>query len=330
MKNVNRYLLFILSAFLFIGETAAQKQAPPEGGKPSEFKLPEKDTKRLGNGLTATMVQFGNIPKVDVNIIVKTGNIHEGPEQIWLADLTGELMEEATTSMDFKTIAGKVAAMGGEVHIATGANQTTISGSVLSEFAPDLIRILGDILINPAFPESEIDRLRNDLKRQLSVQKSVPQAQAVEKFRSIIYKDHPYGRIFPTMEMLDSYTVDMVKNFYDENFGAKRTVVYVVGKFDEDEVGQAIEETFTNWKEGPEVNYPVADPATANEGPIIDRPGAPQTTIMLGLPTLDPSQPEYIPLTVTNSLLGGSFGSRITSNIREDKGYTYSPRSVIS
>ncbi len=330
MKNINRYLFFALSACFVIGETAAQKQAPPEGGKPSEFKLPEKDTKRLGNGLTATMVQFGNIPKVDVNIIVKTGNIHEGPEQIWLADLTGELMEEATTSMDFKTIAGKVAAMGGEVHIATGANQTTISGSVLSEFAPDLIRILGDILINPAFPESEIDRLRNDLKRQLSVQKSVPQAQAVEKFRSIIYKDHPYGRIFPTMEMLDSYTVEMVKNFYDENFGAKRTVVYVVGKFDEDEVGQAIEETFTNWKEGPEVNYPVADPATANEVAIIDRPGAPQTTIMLGLPTLDPSQPEYIPLTVTNSLLGGSFGSRITSNIREDKGYTYSPRSVIS
>src|SRR5690606_6573390 len=75
---------------------------------------------------------------------------------------------------------------------------------------------------------------------------------------------------------------------------------------------------------------PPAQATTTNEVAIIDRPGAPQTTIMLGLPTVDPSHPDYGPLTVANSLLGGSFGSRITSNIREDKGYTYSPRSVIS
>lgn len=330
MKYFNRYLLFAIAALLFVGVVKGQQQTPPAGGKPKDFKLPEKDTKRLDNGLTATMVQFGNIPKVDVNVIVKTGNIHEGHDEIWLADLTGKLMGEATKSMDFKTIAKKVAAMGGQVNISTGPNQTTISGSVLSEYAPDLIRVLGDILINPAFPESEIDRLKNDLKRQLTVQKSVPQSQALEKFRSIIYKDHPYGRVFPTIEMLDSYTIDMVRNFYEENFGAQRTVVYVAGKFDEDEAGQAIEAVFTNWKKGPAVDYPIANPTETNEVAIIDRPDAPQTTIMLGLPTLDPSRPEYIPLTVTNSLLGGSFGSRITSNIREDKCYTYSPHGVIN
>src|SRR5690606_10911207 len=75
---------------------------------------------------------------------------------------------------------------------------------------------------------------------------------------------------------------------------------------------------------------PPAQATTTNEVAIIDRPGAPQTTIMLGLPTVDPSHPDYGPLTVANSLLGGSFGSRITSNIREDKGYTYSPRSVVN
>jgi len=275
-------------------------------------------------------VQYGVIPKVDVNIIVKTGNIHEGPDQVWLADLTGNLMQEGTTTMDFKTIAKKVAAMGGEVNISTGPNQTTISGSVLSEFAPDLIKILADILINPSFPATEIDRLKNDLKRQLAVEKSVPQSQAIEKFRSIIYRDHPYGKIFPTQEMLDSYNLEKVKGFYEQNFGAKRTVVYAVGKFDKGKVKQAIEDGFGKWKEGPEVNYPIATPVKTNEVAIVDRPNAPQTTIILGLPTLDPSKSDYLPLTVTNSLLGGSFGSRITSNIREDKGYTYSPRSIIN
>jgi zinc protease len=329
MKPINRYFLTIVLA-LFVSGLYAQKQTPPEGGKPQDFKLPEKDSKKLSNGLTATLVQYGVIPKVDINVIIKTGNIHEGPDEVWLADLTSDLMREGTTSMDFKTIAKKVAAMGGEVNISTGPNQTTISGSVLSEFGPELVRILADVAMNPSFPSSEIERLKNDLKRQLTVQKSVPQSQAVEKFRSIVYKDHSYGRIFPTAEMIDSYDLQKVKGFYEKNFGARRTVVYAVGKFDEGNVSKAIGEAFGKWKEGPEVSYPQASPVRTSEVAIIDRPNAPQTTIMLGLPTLDPSKPDYIPLSVTNSLLGGSFGSRITSNIREDKGYTYSPRSVIN
>ena len=330
MKRMVRYFLTLVTALFFVSGSHGQKQTPPEGGTPKDFKLPEKDNKKLDNGLTATLVQYGLIPKVHINVIVKTGNIHEGKDEVWLADLTADLMSEGTTSMDFKTIAKKVAAMGGEVNVSTGPDQTTISGSVLSEYAPDLLKILADIVINPSFPESEIERLKNDLKRQLTVQKSVPQAQALEKFHAIIYKDHSYGRVFPTEQMLDSYTIQNVKEFYGGNYGARRTVVYVVGKFDEDKVDLAIEEAFEEWKEGPEVNYPEANPVQTNEVAIIDRPNAPQTTIMLGLPTLDPSKPEYVPLTVTNSLLGGSFGSRITSNIREDKGYTYSPRSVVN
>ena len=330
MKPISQYLITLILSFLFVSGIQAQKQTPPAGGTPQDFKLPEKDSKKLKNGLSVMLVQYGAIPKVDVNVIVKTGNIHEGADEVWLADLTADLMGEGTTSMDFKTIAKKVAAMGGEVNIATGPNQTTISGSVLSEFAPDLIKILADILINPSLPASEIERLKNDLKRQLTVQKGVPQSQALEKFRSIIYKEHPYGRVFPTQEMLDAYTLEKVKGFYDKNFGAKRTVVYAVGKFDEGKVSSAIEEAFGEWKDGPEVDYPVATPVKTNEVAMVDRSNAPQTTIMLGLPTLDPSKKDYVPLMITNSLLGGSFGSRITSNIREDKGYTYSPRSVIN
>jgi zinc protease len=326
-------LKYIITLFTFcaISLTAqSQKQSPPEGGAPKDFKLPAKKTDKLRNGLSTTMVQYGAIPKVNINVIIKTGNVHEGPNEVWLADLTGNLMREGTTSMDFKTIARKVAAMGGEVNVSTGLNQMTISGSVLSEYAPQLVKILADIVMNPAFPTSEIERLKNDMKRQVNVQKAVPQNQATEKFRSIIYKDHPYGRYYPTEEMVTSYTVENIRSFYQKNVGAKRTVVYAVGKFNEDEVQKAISEVFASWKSGPEVNYPPATPVRTNEVALIDRPNAPQTTIILGLPTLDPSHKDYLPLQVTNSLLGGSFGSRITSNIRENKGYTYSPFSTIN
>jgi zinc protease len=330
MRTTYKFLTCLAATCFLTLAALAQKQTPPEGGTPRDFQLPAKKISKLDNGLSTTLVQYGAIPKVNINVIIKTGNIHEGPNEVWLGDLTGNLMREGTTSMDFKTIAKKVAAMGGEVNVSTGLNQMTISGSVLSEFAPDLVKILADIVINPAFPASEVDRLKNDLKRQLTVQKSVPQNQATEKFRSIIYKDHSYGRYFPTEAMLNSYTLDMAKGFYEKNIGAKRTVVYAVGKFDEGAVKKAIEEAFGKWKEGPEVNYPIATPVKTNEVAMIDRKDAPQTTVLLGLPTLDQSKPDYLPLQVTNSLLGGSFGSRITSNIREDKGYTYSPFSTIN
>lgn len=330
MKTIYKFLGCLVIICLSCIAVLAQKETPPEGGTPRDFQLPAKKSSKLNNGLTTTLVQYGAIPKVNINVIIKTGNIHEGPNEVWLADLTGNLMREGTTSMDFPTIAKKVAAMGGNVNVSTGPNQMTISGSVLSEFAPELVKILGDIVMNPAFPADEVDRLKNDLKRQLNVQKGVPQNQATAEFRKVIYKDHAYGRYFPTEEMLDSYTLEKAKEFYDKNIGAKRTVVYAVGKFDEAAVKKAVEDAFGKWKEGPEVNFPVATPVKSGEVKVIDRKDAPQTTVMLGLPTIDPSKSDYLSLQVTNSLLGGSFGSRITSNIREDKGYTYSPFSTIN
>ncbi len=322
--------LYIVMALLMLGTAAqAQQKTPPAGGKPKDFTLPAKNARSLANGMKATLVQYGAVPKVNVNLIIKTGNVHEAANQVWLSDLTGNLMREGTTTLNSAAISKKVAAMGGELNVNVGMDQTNISGSVLSEFAGDLIGVIADMVMNPAFPASEIERLKSDLKRQLAVQKTRPQSQASEKFFQTIYPDHPYGRYFPTEEMLTSYTVDMVKDFYGKNFGAKRSVIYVVGKFDEKAVSAAIDKSLTAWAAGPDISYPNATAKRSNEIAQVDRKGAPQTTILVGLPTLTPKDPDYIAMEVTNSLLGGSFGSRITTNIREDKGYTYSPRSVI-
>jgi len=325
----NKILFGTALIILVWSNLEAQKQTAPAGGTPKDFSLPEKKITTLPNGFGSALVQYGDIPKVTINLIIKTGNVHEAANEVWLADLTGVLMKEGTTTMDFKTISRKVAGMGGEVNVNVSADQFTISGSVLSEFAPGLIKIISDIAMNPAFPPSELERLKKDLKRQLAVEKTRPQAQAQEKFFQLIYKDHPYGRFFPTDEMLNSYTIDKVKDFYGKNFGAKRSVLYVAGKFDAASAEKAIEESFSPWKAGPEINYPPATQVRTNEIATIDRKDAPQTTILLGLPTLTPNHADYVPLQVTNSLLGGSFGSRITTNLREDKGYTYSPFSTI-
>src|SRR5437764_1762295 len=130
--------------------------------------------------------------------------------------------------------------------------------------------------------------------------------------------------------MIQGYTIAEVQKFYKDNFGAARTHVYVAGKFDAPAVKKAITEAFSQWPHGPDPLIDIPKPVTKREVSLIDRPGAVQSTLYIGLPTIDPSNPDYIPLQVMNAILGGSFGSRITSNIREQKGYTYSPSSQVS
>lgn len=327
-KNYIFLLLLLLSGSFHL--SYAQKQTPPEGGQPKDFKLPAKEEGKLQNGLSYTLVPYGAVPKVQISLIVKTGNVHEGPDQVWLSDFTGNLMKEGTTKTSGKDLSVKVARMGGELNISVSSNFTTLSGSVLSEFAPDLIRLLAEVVQHPAFPASEAERLKNDLKRQLNVQSNRPQAMASSKFFAIMYPEHPYGRYFPTEEMINNFTIEKARQFYDTNFGAQRSNIYVVGKFNKEAVEEAIQESFRDWKKGPEVNYPAARQQTEKELAVIDRPGAPQSTLIMGLPVIDPAHPDYVPLQITNALLGGSFSSRITSNIREDKGYTYSPFSTLS
>ena len=328
MKKLIIYSL--LSVSLVAGTAQEEKQTPPEGGTPKGFTLPEKETFELDNGLSGVMVPWGSIPKATISFVIKTGNIHEEADEVWLADIVSDLMEEGSTSKDGNEIADMMASMGGDLSIGVGQHTTTINASVLYEFVPDAISLMADVLLNPAFPEGELERLVNDRKRQLSVSKTQPQPQAFEKFYGSIYPDHPYGRYFPTDEMLDSYTVERVKAFYDKNFGATRTTVYVAGNFSSSASRKAIEEAFAEWKEGEPANYPIAAPITGAKIDMIDRPDAPQSTLIIGLPVPDQADPDYIPMSVTNALLGGSFGSRITSNIREDKGYTYSPYSTVS
>ncbi len=320
--------IIILLAFTFTLK-AQEKELPPEGTTPKGFTLPKKEVVTLDNGLKLVMVPYGAIPKATINITVKAGNIHEKEDQVWLSDLLADLLEEGSVTQDAKEIANKMAGMGGNLNVGVGNHTTSLSTSVLFEFAPDAISLMADVLRNPKWPESELDRLKNDMKRNLSISLTRPQSLARRDFYAVMYPNHPYGRLFPKPEQVDSYALDDIKNFYTTNFGAQRTTVYVVGKFNKKKVKEAVTNAFSDWTKGPEDSYPVATPSTNNAVQIIDRPGAPQSTIYFGLPVIGPSHENYTALDITNSILGGSFGSRITSNIREDKGYTYSPFSTV-
>ncbi|MCI0697788.1 insulinase family protein [candidate division KSB1 bacterium] len=330
MKFHIKSIVLICCLLLLVPVIFAQKQAPPEGGTPKDFKLPEKQTFALDNGLQVMLVSYGDLPKVTANLVIRAGNLNEAADEVWLADLTGDLMKEGTKTRSAQQVAQEAASMGGQVNINVGLDQTTISGDVLAEFGPDLIKLMADLARNPLLPESELPRLKKDMLRQLSIQKTQPQMITLEKFRQVMYGNHAYGRIFPTEAMIESFTIDKVHSFYNANFGAARARLYVAGRFDAGATSAAVREAFGDWQKGPDPLIDIPKPVTQRSVHMVDRPDAAQSTIYLGLPVVDPSHQDYMTLLVTNTLLGGFFSSRVTANIREDKGYTYSPGSSIS
>lgn len=320
----------IALAFSVLPSAAQEKQTPPAGGPPKPFNVPAHETYSLPNGMKVTLVPYGNLPKVTLSLVVRTGNLNEPADMPGLADLVGKLMKEGTTTKSSKQIAEESARMGGAISVSVGVDESSVDTDVLSEFGARAATLLADVAQRPAFPESELPRLKNDALRQLSISKSVPQSMALERYRKILYGDHPYGVVFPTQESIEKTSVSDIKKYYEGNFGATRSHLYVAGRFDVPEMKKSIAAGFGTWTKGPDplINLPKLSPKHVLD--LTDRPGAAQSVLLVGLPVPGPASPEAIPLLVTNALLGGSFGSRITSNIREQKGYTYSPNSQIS
>ncbi|HEX6966010.1 MAG TPA: pitrilysin family protein [Gemmatimonadaceae bacterium] len=307
-----------------------QKEKPPAPGPAKNFVVPTAQHFTLPNGMQVTLVPYGQVPKVDVELVIYGGHALEHADQVWLSDLMGDMMLEGTTTKTAAQVNDAVATMGGSLDLNTGADATYIGADVLSDSGAALVALIADVARHPRFPASELPRLKADRARQLTIALSEPRNMATARFRAVLYPNHPYGRLFPTTQMLDGYTLEQIRAFYDSSFDAARAHLYVAGRFDSTAMERAIRTAFGDWRAGTPISLPVPKPVDVRSLHIIDRPGAVQSTIYMGLPVIDPSNPDWIALQVTNALLGGSFASRITENIREQKGYTYSPISIVS
>ncbi len=277
------------------------------------------------------MVSYGDAPLVSIAVVVQTGTLNEGPGQDGLASLTAELMKEGAGSRTSQQLAEEASSMGGSLAISAGSDTTTARIGVLSEFASPAVRLLADVIQKPTLPEADFPRIQAALLRNLAVGKSRPAFLAEDGLaRAMFPAGHPYARAFPDETFVKKHTAADVRNFYATQFGAARARLYVVGKFDRVQVKQAIEQTFSGWKRGPELIRNVPKMEAKRQVLFIDRPNSEQAVVRFAVPVpLDPTQPDFIPMQVADSLLGGSFISRITTNIREEKGYTYSPGSSI-
>lgn len=309
--------------------SVAQTAYPPMPavGAPKPFSLPQMETYTLRNGLQVTLIPYGLTPKTVVSLRVPTGNIDDG-ENTWIADLTADMLREGAGSRSGTELAQAAASMGGGLQTSVNQFETGVSINVLSEHGPAAVGLISDVARRPTFPASEFGRVRDGRARQVAVARSQPGSQADVALAQAQYgADHPYGRVFPTDAQLAGFTVEQAKAFHAANYGARGARLYVAGQFDTAAMKAAIEQAFGDWAPG---DGPTAAPATRDtpmQVLLVDRPGAAQSTLRLAFPAPAIGGQDDLEMRVTNTLLGGSFNSRITKNIREAKGYTYSPGS---
>ena len=333
IRSLPRLLGAALAAAVLVGAPAAVAQDSyppmPAVSPPEAFALPQTETYALANGMKVTLIPYGLTPKTVVSLRLGVGNINDG-DHTWLADVVSDMLVEGAGDLTGPQLAEAAAAMGGGLSTGVGMHDTRISLNVLSEHGPDAVALIADVARRPTFPESELGRVIESLQRSVAVSRSQAQGQAGAAMVATLYgQDHPYGRYFPTAEQLGGYTLDMVRAFHRDHYGARGAHLYIAGQYDPAAMRAAVEAAFADWAAGP---APLSLPVTANPGPrvvLVDRPGAAQSTLRLVFPGPSIGAEGDIPLRVTNTLLGGSFNSRITRNIREDKGYTYSPGSSL-
>lgn len=325
---IRRVVLFAL--LVLARPLAAQKEAPPAPGAPKAYKVPPRRSLVLPNGMRVTLVPYGTVPKVAISLSIATGTIDESPTQIQLSSLTASMLLEGTTSRSASDISRAAAEMGGALGANSSDDDVTVGGEVLSEYGDQYVILLADVVLHPKFADLDVNRLAANLIRDNAISMQDPGEIARVKFRALMLGNHPYARAVAPDAMIKGYSAAVVRGFYAKNYGARRAHLYVSGVFDAVNMERAIRLAFGRWKTGDPATVNPPAPTARRQVELIDRADAVQSTIRMGLPVADPANPDYIRVSVTDAVLGGSFASRITSNIREDKGYTYSPYSMVS
>lgn len=307
-------------------QAAPARETPPPPGEPRDLNLPAIETYRLANGMQVTMIPFGSVPKVTLSLRIRAGLFDQ--EKYGTSDFTSALMNEGAAGQSAVAVAQRAGDMGGSIGVGNGQEFFSASISVLSEFGPQATALLADVVRRPNLPESELPRIKQDALRNLAIARTNPQSLASDAYTKTFLAGHPFGHGMITEEEIAAVSIDDIRRFHAEKLGAQRAHLYVAGQFDANAMRRAIETAFGDWQEGPAPIIKPATPASKLNVVLIDRPKAPQSTIYVGAPLPGPAQfAQRVPMSVTNEVLGGSFTSRITMNLREDKGYTYSPNS---
>lgn len=310
---------------------AAQPAAPirPPVGPERPFRPASRVERTLANGLTVIVVRHATVPRVSATLTVRTGLASDPDSLTGLAALAADAIQEGTRSRDSRRIRREAFAMGGSLSAAVSQDFTSVVVRGLAEFTPGLLDLLADVVVNPTFPENEVAILKARTRQTLQQQKSSPQFLSNRVFRMALFGAHPYARVSATPESVQAIDRGKIAEFHANHYRPNHAFLMVVGDVQPDAVVAAAGKAFGAWekREVPAQAFS-APPALAGRKVVfVQRPDSVQSSLSVGNFAVKRSDPRWFELLVANTIYGGAFNSRIVRNIREQKGYSYSPQS---
>lgn len=317
---------------------AAEKEKPlpkdlPPYGPLKPFRAPEAQAQKLANSLTLWLVPRPGFPKVGFAIAVRSGKAADPRDRPGLSDLIVAALDQGTKTRNAWQIAEELQAAGGDLYGNAFADYIVVTASVLSSKTDGALAVLSDILQNATFPDDEVELAKRNAAENLRAQEADPFFLASRALARAVFGEHPYAVISATQESIAKTTAAELRHEYARRFRPGQSLLVVVGDFDAARMSTAVRAALGAWTAPNEPPIAEAIKPTRpvpHAGFFVGRPDSVQTTIAVG--SLGPTrgEPDYAPTQVANAIYGGMFGSRLTRNIREDKGYTYTPYAFLN
>ena len=293
---------------------------------------PKLTKSRLSNGLEVILAEAHSIPKFHGELFFRSGNAAASHRAPGLAEMAATVVRTGTAKRASRQIEEDLRRIGADLFSSAGADTSAISFSGLSEFAEPLLGLVNELAREASFPEAEFERERRQKLEEVKLERTQPGFLASERLRKVLFGAHPYAQVSPSEEQVAAYKREDLQTIYRESYTPENALLLLVGDFDSSEMLKTSEKVFGAWTGKQPETKTTAPPANPRGRRVylVHVPGAVQAQIVVGCHAITRKHSDWVKLGLTNSLYGGAFNSRLVMNIREDKGYTYSPRSGVN
>lgn len=313
---------------------APDRSKPPELGPPPTLTLPAVERVTLANGLTVLYMPKRDVPLVQINVVVRAGQADDPADRPGLASMTAAMLDEGAGDRTALELSDEVEFLGASLFAGGDDHATTVALHVPRAKLEAALPLLADVVLRPRFDGGELERQRKERLTTMTQWRDEPRAIAQAEYIRALYGDrHPYGRMsMGTPASVESMTVEHLRGFHRTWFLPNNAAVIVVGDVGFAEVRPLLERAFGPWTRGtmPARTAPAAPQVRRRRVILVDKPGAAQSEIRIGMPAVSRDTPDYDALVAMNTVLGGSFTSRLNQTLREEKQYTYGARSGFS
>ena len=304
----------------------------PALAKPRPVKLPTVAERTLDSGLRVLAVRRQGVPLAELRLRVPFAGSggRGGRRHTAQAQLLGDTLLAGTARRSAAQLAADVQALGGQLSASTDADRLALGASVLVSGLPGLLEVLGEVLTSASYPKRDVIGERDRLVEELAIYRSQAAVVAREALLHRMYGAHPYGRELPTAAEVGEVKASQLRALHAARIAPAGSVLTIVGDLTPARAIGLVEAALAGWTATSTADTTPALPALARRPALLlDRPGAVQTTIRMGGPAPSRSDPDSAAFGLVNLVFGGYFSSRWVANIREDKGYTYSPSSSV-